>query len=84
MADLSGYAGKQVEVSISYATDWSTQGLGVFVDDARVIVDGQPVATTGFETDLGGWTRAGTTGGLLAEQQRLVAQPARRSRRARW
>ena len=34
--DLSAYAGKQVEISIAYATDWSTQGLGVFVDDTTV------------------------------------------------
>ena len=27
--DLSAYAGKQVEVSIAYASDWSVQGLGV-------------------------------------------------------
>lgn len=60
MADLSGYAGKQVEVSITYASDWSTQGLGVFLDDARVLVDGSTVAETSFESaDLGGWTVAG-------------------------
>ena len=27
--DLTAYAGKQVEISISYVSDWSTQGLGV-------------------------------------------------------
>ena len=57
--DLSAYAGKQVELSITYATDWSTQGLGIFLDDTRVIADGVPVAETSFETDLGGWTVAG-------------------------
>jgi murein tripeptide amidase MpaA len=57
--DLSAYAGKQVELSISYASDWSSQGLGVFLDDARVIKDGVTVAETSFETDLGGWTVAG-------------------------
>ena len=31
--DLTPYAGKQVELSISYASDWSTQGIGVFLDD---------------------------------------------------
>ena len=30
--DLSAYAGQQVEVSISYASDWGTQGVGAFVD----------------------------------------------------
>ncbi|QGN49554.1 zinc carboxypeptidase [Micromonospora sp. WMMC415] len=59
VADLSAYAGKKVEVSISYVSDWGTQGLGVFLDDTRVIVDGATVAETSFETDLGGWTVAG-------------------------
>jgi hypothetical protein len=61
--DLSAYAGKRVEVAISYASDWSTQGLGVFVDDARVTVGGASVADTSFETDLGGWTVAGPPAG---------------------
>ena len=34
--DLSAYAGKQVEVSIAYVSDWATQGLGMFVDDIEV------------------------------------------------
>ena len=50
--DLGGYAGGQVEISISYVTDWSTQGLGVFLDDFTE-PDG---STTSFESDLGGWT----------------------------
>lgn len=54
--DLTAYAGKQVEVSISYITDWGTQGLGVFVDDTQVVVDGAVTAETSFEDGLGGWT----------------------------
>ena len=51
--DLSAWDGEQVEVSISYASDWASQGLGVWVDD----VDGPGAAgDTGFETDLGTWT----------------------------
>ncbi|MDG4831448.1 M14 family zinc carboxypeptidase [Solwaraspora sp. WMMD1047] len=61
--DLTGYAGKQVEVSITYASDWATQGLGVFLDDTRVIVDGETVAETSFESDLGGWTVAAPPAG---------------------
>ncbi len=57
--DLSAYAGKQVEVSISYASDWSSQGIGSFLDDAAVIVDGETVTETSFESDLGGWTVTG-------------------------
>ena len=35
--DLSGYAGGQVEVAISYVTDPFTGGAGVFVDQTRLI-----------------------------------------------
>lgn len=57
--DLSAYAGKQVELSISYVSDWGTQGIGVFLDDAKVTSGGQTVSETSFESDLGGWTVAG-------------------------
>ncbi|GAA1310078.1 zinc carboxypeptidase [Planotetraspora silvatica] len=57
--DLTAYAGKQVEVSISYISDWGTQGLGVWVDDTKVTADGATVSETSFEGDLGGWTVAG-------------------------
>ena len=53
--DLSDYAGEQVEISIAYASDWSVQGLGVFIDDVT-LPDG---TTTSFETDLGGWEVTG-------------------------
>jgi hypothetical protein len=61
--DLSQYAGQQVEVSIAYASDWGTQGLGAFVDDARVIVDGAEQSSTSFEIDLGGWSVSGAPPG---------------------
>ena len=54
--DLTAYAGKQVELSISYITDWGTQGLGVFVDDTKVVRDGTTLHETSFETGLDGWT----------------------------
>jgi hypothetical protein len=57
--DLSAYAGTQVEVSITYATDPASQGLGVFVDDTKVLADGATVAETSFEDDLGGWAVLG-------------------------
>lgn len=53
--DLSAYAGKQVELAISYVSDWSTTNLGVWVDDAKVTADGATLAETSFESDLGGW-----------------------------
>ncbi len=53
--DLSRFAGRQVEVSIAYASDWSVQGLGAFVDDTAISTG----ATTSFEDDLGGWSVTG-------------------------
>jgi Zinc carboxypeptidase/Immune inhibitor A-like, MAM domain len=59
--DLSAYAGQQVEVSISYASDWATQGLGVFVDDIEVSTG---EGTTSFEEGgLDGWTIPGAPPG---------------------
>jgi len=57
--DLAAYAGKKVELSISYVSDWGTQGIGVFVDDAKVTSGGATVSDTSFETDLGAWTVSG-------------------------
>ncbi|MEU4574543.1 MULTISPECIES: M14 family zinc carboxypeptidase [Nonomuraea] len=57
--DLTPYAGKTVELSISYVSDWGTQGAGVFLDDATVTLDGATAEETSFESDLGGWTVAG-------------------------
>ena len=62
--DLTPYAGKQVELSISYASDWGTQGLGSFVDDATTV--GATTQQTSFETDFGGWTVAGPPAGSAA------------------
>ncbi len=57
LVDLTGpdgrFAGKQIEVSITYVSDWSFQGLGVFLDDI-VVSTGE--GTTDFETGDGGWT----------------------------
>jgi hypothetical protein len=56
--DLSGFAGQQIEVSITYVTDWFTTGLAnVFVDE--VTVNG---AMESFETGLGDWTVASAPG----------------------
>jgi murein tripeptide amidase MpaA len=58
--DLSRFAGQQVEVSIVFATDWGTLTVpGALVDDTAVTVDGNVVAETSFETDLGGWSVPG-------------------------
>jgi Zinc carboxypeptidase/Immune inhibitor A peptidase M6 len=61
--DLSAYAGKKVEVSISYVTDPSTGGTGAFVDDTKVTATGGTSDTEGFEASLGPWTVAGAPAG---------------------
>ena len=64
--DLSAWAGKSVEVSISYASDDSVQATGLFVDD---IVSSTGVGSTGFENDgnpLDGWTTPGAPAGSAA------------------
>ena len=54
--DLSAYAGSEVEVAISYASDWAVQGIGAFVDAIEVSTgDG----TTSFEDGLDGWEVTG-------------------------
>jgi hypothetical protein len=59
--DLSAYAGSQVEVFITYVSDWGTQGLGVWLDD----IDAPGTAAdTGFEGgSLGAWTVSGAAPG---------------------
>jgi hypothetical protein len=60
--DLSAFKGKQVELSISYVTDPGTGGVGAFVDDTRVVVDGV-TSTDGFEGATSSWTVAGPPAG---------------------
>ena len=57
--DLSAYAGSTVEISIAYASDWSFQGTGVFIDDVT-LPDG---TSTSFETGLDGWAVTGPAEG---------------------
>ncbi|HTV20839.1 MAG TPA: M1 family aminopeptidase [Polyangiaceae bacterium] len=61
--DLSSYAGRSVEVSLSYASDGVNQGRGVFVDDIAVSTG---EGNTSFEDDgdaLDGWLVAGPPDG---------------------
>jgi Zinc carboxypeptidase len=53
--NLDAYAGKTVEISLGYMSDWAIQGLGVFIDDVTL-----PNGTsTSFETGLDGWQVSG-------------------------
>ncbi len=61
--DLSDYAGGEVELSLSYASDWAVQGLGTFVDAIEVSTG---EGSTGFEEDadpMDGWTVPGSPEG---------------------
>jgi murein tripeptide amidase MpaA len=58
--DLAAYANSQVEISIAYVSDWSVQGLGVFIDDI-VVSTGE--GTTSFESGLDGWAVTGPPAG---------------------
>ena len=53
--DLEAYDGQEVTVSISYASDWAAQGLGVWIDDVTAPTT-DPGVTTSFEAGLGSWT----------------------------
>jgi hypothetical protein len=58
--DLSEFSDQEVEISISYASDWAIQGLGVFVDDI-VFTSGD--GSTSFESGMDGWTIPGPPAG---------------------
>jgi bacillopeptidase F (M6 metalloprotease family) len=70
--DLSAYAGKQVEVSIAYASDWAIQGLGTFVDDVTISTG----ESTSFETGLDGWTVTGPPPGSGPNSNNFVRTTA--------
>ncbi|MGW2019746.1 M14 family zinc carboxypeptidase [Streptomyces sp. NPDC001927] len=61
--DLSAYAGKHVELSISYISDPGTGEMGAFVDDTALVVRGTPGQSEGFETALGAWSVPGPPAG---------------------
>lgn len=64
--DLSAYAGKKVEVSLSYITDPGTGGRGVLADNASVVIGGTAGQADGFETSLGAWSTPGPPAGSPA------------------
>ena len=76
--DLSAYAGKTVEISIAYASDWASQGIGVFLDDIT-LPDG---TSTSFETGLDGWAITGPAAGKRAQRQQLHSEPTRPASRS--
>ena len=67
------YAGEQIEISISYVSDWSAQGLGVFIDD---IVLSDRRGSTSFEAGLGGWTIPGQPEGSAPNPNDFIVTTA--------
>ena len=57
--DLSAYAGQQVEVIVSYVTDFVAGGAGVIIDDTRLTTTAGAQQAEGFETGLGAWSVLG-------------------------
>ena len=53
--DLTPWAGMQVDIAIAYVQDPGWGGVGVAVDDVRVVRDGTVVDTEDFENGLGDW-----------------------------
>ncbi|MFB7606997.1 M14 family metallopeptidase [Streptomyces gardneri] len=73
--DLSAWAGKRVELSISYVSDPGTGETGAFVDDTR-LVTGSTTEAEGFETGLGAWTVPGAPEGSPGNGTDWTRSPA--------
>ena len=73
--DLSAYAGKQVEVSITYVQDFAVSGLGVFLDRVQILKNGAVTETQGFETGLAPWV-AGPQPAGTENAAAWIASPA--------
>ncbi|MFD0691789.1 M14 family metallopeptidase [Actinomadura fibrosa] len=74
--DLSAYAGKRVEVSISYVSDPGTGGTGLFIDDTKVTTTGGQIDAEGFETGLGPWAVQGAPAGSPGNASEYVRSQA--------
>jgi Peptidase family M1 domain/Peptidase M1 N-terminal domain/Immune inhibitor A peptidase M6 len=71
--DLTAYAGSDIELSISYASDDVVQRLGLFVDDVDVSTG---EGTTSFENDgdtFDGWTVPGSPEGSAPNANDWIA-----------
>ncbi len=62
--DLSAYAGSEIELVVSYVTDPAFGGLGVVLDDTKLVTGVDTVSEAeGFETGLGAWSVIGAPDG---------------------
>ncbi|OCA85939.1 peptidase M6 [Bacillus sp. FJAT-27225] len=49
--DLTSYAGKDIQLRFRYATDWATSQEGFYVDNIKVVADGQTLVDDGAESN---------------------------------
>ncbi|WP_344575885.1 hypothetical protein [Nonomuraea roseoviolacea] len=76
--DLTPYAGRKVELSVSYISDWGTQGAGLFLDDVALTLDGAAAEQTSFEGRPRRLERREPAGGLVPlDSRRAPASPRR-------
>ncbi len=57
--DLTAYAGQDIMLQFRYMTDWGTSLAGFYVDDIKVIADGNTVFADNAENGGGQWTNKG-------------------------
>lgn len=77
--DLSPYAGRSVDVKVSYVTDpvdGVAGGVGVFVDDTRVTTGATVLEADGFESGGGRWVAEGPPPGSPPSTARFAFSPA--------
>ncbi|MQY04202.1 M14 family metallopeptidase [Actinomadura macrotermitis] len=74
--DLAAYAGKKVEVSISYVSDPGSGGAGLFIDDTKVTTSAGTVDAEGFESGLGPWAIQGAPAGSPGNGSEFVRAQA--------
>ena len=53
--DLSAYAGQEIELVVSYTTDPAFGGLGVIIDDTKLVTTAGESQAEDFENGLGAW-----------------------------
>jgi hypothetical protein len=76
--DLTPFAGRKVELSITYQTDPAVLGLGTFVDDVTITGGGQTLASAGFESGtLAPFQAGGPPPGSAALSRNWVASKSR-------
>lgn len=57
--DLSSYAGKNIMLQFRYMTDWASTMDGFFVDNIKVLANGNVIIDEGAETPNAAWTADG-------------------------